>query len=146
MERLTRTRLVTLLLLAVVFGSGVMLGLAADSSLTAEQPSNSGAAGALGSAPEAPQPERRYIYQEVGPNEMQLARIDSVVAEHRAQRDALDEETKARYDEARRRILLDTREGIKAVLSPEQVAEYERLLREWESRRAAERANQDDRN
>ena len=146
MERLTRTRLITVLLLTVVFGSGVLLGLAADSSLVAEQPSASGATGSEVSAPAAPEVERRYIYQEVGPNEMQLARIDSVVAKHRARRDALDAETKARYDEARRRILLDTREGIMAVLTPEQAAEYERLLGEWESRRAAERENQDDRN
>lgn len=146
MERLTRTRLITVLLLSVVFGSGVMLGLAADSSLIAEQPPVPEAVGPGASAPAAPEAERRYIYHEVGPNELQLARIDSVVAEHRARRDALDEETKARYDEARRRILLDTREGIKAVLTPEQVAEYERLLGEWESRRAAERDNQDDRN
>jgi hypothetical protein len=147
MERLTRTRLITALLLTVVFGSGVMLGLAADSSLIAEQPSGAEAvvSGEADVAP-APEAERRYVYQEVGPNELQLARIDSVVAEHRARRDALDEETKARYDEARRQILLDTREGIKAVLTPEQAAQYQRLLDEWETQRAAGPANEDDRN
>ena len=146
MERTTRTRLITAFLLAVVFGSGVMLGLAADSSLIAEQPSGTEAVAPEATPPAASEAARRYIYHEVGPNEMQLARIDSVVAEHRARRDALEEETKARYDEARRQILLDTREGIKAVLTPEQAAEYERLLDEWESRRAAERENEDDRN
>lgn len=146
MEKLTRTRLITLLLLAVVFGSGVMLGLAADSSLGAEQPSGTEAVAPEVEVPVAPETERRYIYHEVGPNEVQLARIDSVVAEHRARRDALDEETKARYDEARRRIVLDTREGIKAVLTPEQAAEYQRLLEEWEARRAAQRENEGDRN
>jgi hypothetical protein len=146
MEQLTRTRLITVLLLAVVFGSGVMLGLAADSSLIAEQPPETEAVAPEVEVPAAPEAERRYIYHEVGPNEVQLARIDSVVAEHRARRDALDEETKARYDEARRQIVLDTREGIKAVLTPEQAAEYDRLLDEWETRRAAERENEGDRN
>ena len=147
MERLTRTRLITALLLVVVFGSGVMLGLAADSSLIAEQPSGTEVVTPeTAQPPETPATTGRYIYHQVGPNELQLARIDSVVAEHRARRDALDEETKARYDEARRRILLDTREGIKAVLTPEQAAEYQRLLDEWESQRAAERENEDDRN
>ena len=154
MEHGVRTRLTTAVILLVVFGSGVMLGLAADSSLSAELPSDSveipsGQAdeGEEEAAAEEPQTERRYIYQQVDPNEVQLARIDSVVAELRAERVALDEEyqeLQARWEADRRELTLATRNAIKAVLSPEQAAEYQRLLDEWDAARQAERENEDD--
>lgn len=148
MQHDVRTRLTTAIILLVVFGSGVMLGLAADSNLSAEAPSSAARVepgNDTESAPEesaeTPQPERRYIYQQVGPNEVQLSRIDSIVAELRARRDALDEE----YQTSRRELVLETRDAIKAVLSPEQAAEYQRLLDEWDARSAAESENEDDR-
>ena len=149
MEPAAKTRLTTALILAVVFGSGVVLGLAADSSLRAE------AAPVVAEVPEeapdveasaeppAPERERRYMYHEVDPNEEQLARIESIVAEMRALREAFDAERDSLY---RVQILLPAREAIKGVLSPEQAAEYQRLLDKWEARRAADRENEDDRN
>lgn len=156
MNHEVRTRLTTAIILLVVFGSGVMLGLAADSSLSAEAPSDSVAVPSATSgtdsseAAAAAQPtERRYIYQQVDPNEAQLARIDSVVAAMRAERQALDEkfqQLQVQWDAERRELTLATREAIKAVLSPEQAAEYQRLLDDWDARREAERENEDDRN
>jgi Spy/CpxP family protein refolding chaperone len=163
MEQSARTRLVTVVILAVVFGSGVMLGLAADSGLSAAPTSEAGTAvsaderavegGAAtdadaeasdddGDAPAA----RRYTYHEVEPNEEQLARIEVIVAEWRADREAFDADSRSRWEEGRRELVLATREQIKAVLTPEQAAEYQRLLDEWEAERAAERENEDDRN
>jgi len=137
------------LILVLVFGSGVLLGLAADSSLSAEAPSE---ATLVASGPaedaaeeavdaETPDAERRYIYHEVDPNEEQLARIQTIVAEWRARREAFDEESRTQWEQGRREFVLETRNAIKAALSPEQAAEYERLLDEWEAERAAEGRN-----
>jgi Spy/CpxP family protein refolding chaperone len=66
------------------------------------------------------------------------------VAEHRARTNALDEDLRAKYRSDFRVILLETREAIKEVLTPEQAAEYQRLLDERDARDAAERANRDE--
>jgi hypothetical protein len=146
MEQGSRTRLATVLILVLVFGSGVLLGLAADSSLSAEAPSD--VVSAAGDPPEdaaeepaEPETERRYIYDEVDPNEEQLARIQVIVAEWRARREAFDEDSRTQWEQGRREFVIETRNAIKAVLSPEQAAEYQRLLDEWEAERAAEREN-----
>jgi len=142
----SRTRLATVLILVLVFGSGVLLGLAADSSLSAEAPSESTSIASepvQGSEeePAEPETERRYIYHEVDPNEEQLARIQTIVAEWRARREAFDEDSRTQWEQGRREFVLETRNAIKAALSPEQAAEYQRLLDEWEAERTAEREN-----
>jgi hypothetical protein len=142
MERSTKTRLLTAVLLCAVFGSGVLLGFAMDSSLDAEQPEVSEAAQGAEQVTEEAQPQQQCcIYEQVEPNEAQLASIESLVAEYRARRDSLDEEMQARWNDTRRQIILELREAIKAALSPEQAAEYQRLLDEYEAKRAAEREN-----
>mgnify|MGYP006969356579 FL=1 len=150
MEHGARTRLTTAIILLVVFGSGVMLGLAADSSLRAEAPPEVAEVPTPDSseaAEESRPTQRRYIYQQVDPNETQLARIDSIITAMRADRQALDEELeefRVRWDAERRELTLAPRQAIKGVLSPEQAAEYQRLLDEWDARREAERENEDD--
>ena len=162
MEKETRTRFATAMILAVVFASGVFLGLAADSGLRAEgAPVPSGAEVAETEQPEqtetaeAPaEEEQRYTFYEVEPNEEQLSRIEVIVAEYRDQRETIREELievyRAAYRSERdgryRELTLETRELIKGVLSPEQAAEYQRLLDEWEAEQEAERENEDDRN
>ena len=42
--------------------------------------------------------------------------------------------------------MIEVREAIKSVLSPEQAAEYQRLLDEWDAEQEAESANEDDGN
>jgi hypothetical protein len=144
MEHGSRTRLLTALILAAVFGAGVVLGLAADSSLGA-QPIESAAVPTEEPSDDEEPRRRSYTFEEVEPNEAQLALIDSIVAEHRARTNALDERLKAEYREGFRVIVLESREAIKAVLTPEQAAEYQRLLDERDARAAAERQNEDDR-
>ncbi len=86
------------------------------------------------------------MYHEVDPNEIQLERIDSVRQVHRERTNALYDELRAEYPDRFRAILLDTREAIKSVLTPEQAAEYQRLLDAYdeEQRRKAERENGDE--
>lgn len=143
MGQSSRTRLLTAGMLVVVFGAGVALGLVVDSELGAKPAGEVAEATETEGEPE--EPRRRRIYEEVGPNESQLELIDSVIREHRARTNALDRELRAEYQVGFRSILLDTREAIKSVLTPEQAAEYQRLLDEYDAEREAERENGDER-
>jgi hypothetical protein len=138
MEHQSRTRLVTAIVLAAVFTTGVLLGLAADGQVSAMAAEVT--AKPLEAGDSADAPRRARLYEQVGPNESQLARIDSIVAEYRTRTNALDEELRAEYADGFRNILLETRVAIQGVLSAEQAAEYQRLLDENDIRRAEERA------
>lgn len=140
MEAGARTRLVTALVLVAVFGAGILLGLAADSNLGAQPVDTAAQPAGDAASSDEPETRRRRIYDDVGPNESQLELIDSIVAEHRARTNALDEEMRAGF----RVILLETREAIKEVLTPEQADEYQQLLDEYEAKRAADRDNEDE--
>jgi hypothetical protein len=144
MEQSSRTRLVTALVIVVVFGAGVLLGLAADSNLRADPAEIVTESGDDERGAEESRGGRTLTYLRVEPNESQLTLIDSIVAEHRARTNALDEDLRAKYRSDFRVILLKTREAIKEVLTPEQAAEYQRLLDERDARDAAERANRDE--
>ena len=142
----SRTRLTTVLLLVAVFGTGVLIGFAADTDGTvqaAEVPVEQPVA-ADSTEGEEEAPRRRRIYEQVEPNETQLGLIDSIVTVHRARTNALDEEMRTQLSAGFREILLETREAIKGVLTEEQAAEYQRLLDENDARRAA-RENEDER-
>lgn len=142
MEHATRTRLTTALVLAVVFGAGVLLGVAADSQLGAEQ----GTVVAAAEGTEAPERVDRPgtpLSRQVDPTPEQLALIDSIVLEHRARTNALDKETRRAYRRGFREILLQTRESIKGVLTTEQAAEYQRLVEELDARQEAERQSRE---
>jgi Spy/CpxP family protein refolding chaperone len=143
MEHGSRTRLVTALVLAAVLGAGVLLGLAADGNLGAAPaeavPDTSESEGEHG------EPDRRArIYEQVEPTDPQRILIDSIVVEYRALTTALDDRLRAEYSTEFRTILLETREAIKGVLTPDQAAEYQRLLDERDERVAAERENRDE--
>lgn len=149
MGRSARTRLLTAGILIAVFGTGVLVGLVVESELGAApmppvaETAETAKTAKTAEAPETPEEpaeeeesERRYIYEEVGPNEMQLALIDSIVREHRERRDSLDEDFETRHEQEARSILLDVRAGIKSVLGPEQAVEYQRLLDEYDAEQA----------
>ena len=135
MEHGSRTRLTTALILLVVFASGVLLGFAADGRLGAAPALSLSAADTTESEEDLP---GTPMSRQVEPTEEQLARIDSIVKVHRARTNALDKETRAVYRQGFREILLETREAIKGVLTPEQAAEYQRLLDEYDARQVAE--------
>ncbi len=144
----TRTRLLTAGVLIAVFGTGILVGLVVDADLgAATVPAEVVTSDGEDEAQEEAPAERRYLYQQVGANESQLASIDSIIQEHRARRDAIDEELKrveAEFQVDYRANLLNTREAIKSVLSADQAAEYQRLLDEWDAGRQAERENGDE--
>jgi len=147
MEHGSRTRLVTALVLAAVFSAGVLLGLAADSNLGATPPEVTADAADTETETEEAEPrQRRRIYDQVDPTEDQRHLIDSIIGEHRARTNALDNEMRAEYRGGFRVILLETREAIKGVLTPEQAAEYGRLLDENDARARAEREDGDEQN
>ena len=146
MSQSSRTRLLTAGILIAVFGTGVLVGLVVDAELGATPTPAVSEVAQTPEVEEEPEPSeeetprRTYIYEQVGPNEIQLARIDSIVTEHRARRRALNEDFETRHEQASRAILLETRSAIKAVLSPEQAAEYQRLLDEYDREQAEEEA------
>ena len=148
MERPVRTKLVAALVLGAVFGSGLLLGYAADSQLTAE-PTTAVAPAAQPTA-DGERPRRPLVYEQLAPTPEQTAVIDSILRVHRARMNALDKE----YREARHRyqasydaVVQETRDAIAGVFPAEVAAEYRRLLTEFDLRREAERAaDQDHRN
>lgn len=146
MSRQTRTRLLTAGVLLSVFGAGVLMGFAADTTFTPPPASASVAQStdeAVSAEPE--EPRRTPMYEQVGPDSAQSVQIAALVQEHRARMDALNREFQENYDPRYRAIVEETREAIKRVFTPEQAARYQEIVDERDRRRAAEEAaNPDD--
>jgi len=138
MEKMLRTRLVTVLVLAVVFSAGLVVGFAADRALAAEPaeaevPTDSTVA-----------PARRVpMYEQVGPNEAQKVLIDSIVGEYRSSMKLLHAEFRAAYNPRYQALVDSTRVSIKAVLTPEQASAYDSLVAAYERERAERRPRED---
>jgi Spy/CpxP family protein refolding chaperone len=135
MERESRARLLSAALIAAVFGSGLLLGVAMDRNVAATRVAQAAEAGG-----EQERPRRTPMWEQIGPAEDQRVRIDSVLKAHRRRMNVLDEEFRQAYNPRYDAILHDTREGIKEAFTPEQAAEYQALLDEFDRRRAEERA------
>ncbi len=130
MEKNARTRLVTALVLGLVFASGALLGLAVDRSLEAEPPDGTEV------ADEGERRRRVPMYEQVDPSESQMISIDSIVEEHRARMGSLHAEFRSAYNPRYQALLEETREAIKGVFTPEQAVAYDSLLAERDRRRA----------
>jgi len=134
MERGSRTRLTTLLVLVVVFAAGVLLGLAWRGTAPGAAAGNEAVAGA---APETTGDSTRTpMYEQVGPTPEQKILIDSIVRNHREAMKQLHAEFRAAYEPRYRALIESTREAIKGVLTPEQAAAYDSLLAAWDRKRA----------
>jgi Spy/CpxP family protein refolding chaperone len=144
MEHGSRTRLVTALVLVAVFGSGLLLGLAADRSLRAA-PADAIADTNAAAGENEGRGQRTMLYEQVEPTDEQRTQIDSIVDRHRARTNTLHSASRAQYRADFQVILLETREAIKGVFTPAQAEEYERRLQEWDARPATERENTDQR-
>ncbi|HET9949423.1 MAG TPA: hypothetical protein VFQ22_10920 [Longimicrobiales bacterium] len=136
MEHGARTKLLSALVLALVFGSGVLVGYASDRTLhLAEEPAEE-SADTISSA----QHERRQpVYAQLEPNAEQTAQIDSILRVNRKRINELHEEFRkqqeayqANYDA----VILEVREAIAQVFPPDVREEYRRLLAESDARRA----------
>lgn len=130
MERTARARLQTALILAVVFGSGMLLGFAADRRLESDQADPDQVAEDVGRERRGP------MYEQVGPDEEQRILIDSIVKDYRDAMKALHAEFRAAYNPRYDALVRETREAIKGVLTPEQRAAYDSLIAEREKDRA----------
>lgn len=141
MDRLLRTRLATVVVLAAVFASGVLMGLAADRSLRA-----SPAEEVTRPSEEEGSTARRRVpmYEQVGPDQDQKMVIDSIVSEYRIAMKALHAEFRAAYNPRYQALVEETRDAIKGVLTPGQVQAYDSLIAESDRRRA-ERGSREDR-
>ena len=150
MERFQRTRLLTVVVLAVVFGAGIVLGLGVDS--LREVPRSVATLESDQTTPESGERQgererRPPMYEQVGAlSAQQHGQIDSIVGAHRFEirgvyrgfrdnHDALHDD----YELEFRAILMRTREGIKGVMAPAQAAVYDSLLADYDRRREARR-------
>lgn len=139
MDKLLRTRLTTVAVLAVVFGSGVLLGIALDRSVVPTP-----AEDLARTEEERPEERRRPMYEQVGPSEAQKIAIDSIVQEYRTAMRALHAEFRAAYDPRYDALVRETRAAIKGVLTLEQAHAYDSLVAERDRLRA-ERGPREDR-
>lgn len=140
MEQGPRARLLTAVVLVLVFVSGLAVGVALDRE---EVPPPVTTAGAE-RQPDEGRRERVPMYMQVGPNEEQKARIDSIVKVHRESLKALEKELRDAYRPRYRALVEQTREAIKGVLNPDQVMVYDSLLADYDRRRAEREEREED--
>lgn len=141
MGRSSRTKILTSLVIAVVFGSGFAVGLAVDRTAVA----NPAPADSVVAEAEAKPSERRTpMYEQVGPAPEQKVLIDSIVLEYREKSRALRAESRRLYEMELDLLVDSTRQAIKQVFTAEQAARYDSLVAEYDRRQAEERATRDD--
>ncbi len=144
MEQGARTKVVAGLVLALVFGSGLLLGFAAQG----------GAADAMtveARDVEAPTPERRRrppVYESMNPTPEQRLLMDSIMVAHRERMNVLHDEfnvAQQAYRTSYDGLIQQTREAITAVFPEDRRAEYRRRLEEEYDRPREAREKQDSR-
>lgn len=165
MEKRQRTRLASLAVLVVVFGAGLLLGMAWDVGLNATPAADTVAeevAEARGDEEREGSRDRERgepLYRQVGElDPAQEAAIDSVVADYRRSMKELHEEFESEYEPAleelkagyRARfeprysaIIEEARAAIQEVLTPQQAARYDSLVTDFDRRREERRREQD---
>lgn len=158
-----RTRLLSMVVLALVFASGLVVGVALDrralasaaASEAAETPSVTEATSEGESADE----RRVPMYERVGLRDDQEERIDSIVRHHRAAMRALEDEFEDEYQAMRDlqrqyrdaysprywAIVDSTRAAIRSVLDADQAQRYDSLLDAFDRRRRSERSDSSER-
>ncbi len=141
-ERGLKARLVTAVVLALVFGSGVTAGLAWDRALEAAPTAEAAQAELQGEEREvrergdrSDEGHRPLLVEQVGLTTEQKARVDEIVEDSRQRMRSLEKDTRPQY----RGIIEETRTAIKTVLTTEQRAEYERLLAKHDREREEHR-------
>ena len=144
MEHLQRTRLLSVVVLGVIFGSGVLLGFALDSRLDRpDEPPVAEEHVSTESGKKDDSQDGVPLYHQVGMlTAQQNASIDSIME---LQKESIRElkrdfdEFRDKYNSRMSKIARGTREAIKGVLTAEQAMRYDSLLAEYHrSRRASE--------
>ena len=139
MDNRPRTRLVTAAMLAVVFASGLTIGFAVDRNRAAGPGDE-----VTSEETETTEARRVPMWEQVGPNEMQKASIDSIVRDYRGAMKSLHREFDEAYSPRYQALLIETREAIKSVFDLEQRAMYDSLLVDWDRRREEDRERRDE--
>ena len=129
-----RAKIVAGSALVLLFGSGIVVGLAWDQTASA----NPTGEVRTGERSERERGRRRLVVDNVGLSAVQKANVDSLVGFHRQRMSDLDTEFQPRY----REVIADLREEIKQVLTDDQRMRYEVLLAERDARRAERRRNE----
>jgi len=151
MERGSRTKLVTATVLVAVFGSGILLGFAADGDgapASGDPVEESEGVTAERDDSGESRERRRPVYEQMEPSAAQLVRIDSIMGAHRARMGELNRDFRAArdaYRESYDALIQDTREAIAEVFPPDVAAEYRELLADFDRRRDQERSERDGR-
>ncbi|HEX6371800.1 MAG TPA: hypothetical protein VF006_22955 [Longimicrobium sp.] len=126
----SRMRMAGMALLAVTFAVGMLAGTAFGRVLSAREP-NARTAAAECEQKRGP----HHIFDELELTPEQRTRIDGIMARRRERTDSL-----WKTDGTRIRAAVDsTRAEIRAVLTPDQAVEYDRLRQEHEDRKRRER-------
>lgn len=130
----SRMRMAGMALLAVTFAVGMLAGTAFGRVLSAREP-DTAAATAECEQKRGP----HHIFDELELTPEQRTRIDGIMARRRERTDSL-----WKTDGTRIRAAVDsTRAEIRAVLTPQQAVEYDRLRAEHEAKKRQERAARD---
>ena len=128
-----KAKTVAAIALILLFGSGVVVGLAWDQTANASTPEE-----VRGDArSERERARHQMIVDRVGLSVVQKATVDSLVSFHRQRMSDLDREFQPRY----RTLIADLREEIKLVLTDDQRERYDVLLAERDAERTARRRN-----
>ena len=159
MESGSRTKLMTAVILAVVLGTGVMLGLVSvcevgdgrtrcvinvNSDLAA-MPVEEGMVREADREGMSEHTRRTPMYEQVGLTEDQSLLIDSILEDQLQHMRSLHEEFRTTYVPRYQALIQQTREAILEVFTDEQASDYRALLQEFdESRtRGDKRSNRD---
>ncbi len=128
-----KAKMVAASALILLFGSGVVVGLAWDSTASASPPEE-----VREDTPgERDGRRRRMIVDNVGLSVVQKAAVDSLVSFHRQRMSDLNTDFRPRY----RAVIGDLTMEIRQVLTDDQRARYDVLLAEYEEEHAARRRN-----
>jgi hypothetical protein len=149
MERGSRTKLIAGLVLGVVFGSGLLLGYAADRGFVADTASRPAEVTTDERDGQQPRERRPLVYEQLNPTPAQTTVIDSILRVHRERMNKLDREyrdARHHYQASYEAVVQETREAIAGVFPPDVAEEYRRLLAEFDRRRERAAAAPDDRN
>lgn len=131
-----RARLLGIALLVATFAAGMLAGAAFDRTLVARETAPAQEPGWHCHGPHGG--KTGMIVDRLDLTPEQRARVDAVLARRRAQADTFWEREGPRM----RAIVDSTRAEVRAVLTPEQRAEYDRLREEHRAARRAEKARE----
>jgi len=139
-----KAKVLAVLTLGLIFGSGLGIGLAMDRDLIAGTPEAGTEAADEANGGKSGRGNRPMIVEQVGLSASQKTAVDETVVEQRQRMKVIQEEFKVierEFNELYMAVIHDAREAIKVHLTDEQRDEYDVLLEEHDERRRERREN-----